>query len=140
MRTNDHTANSTTGQDLLLVEGDSLLADLTSFRLELLGYQLRVVSSAAEAQAQIDERKPDLLIVDNVLSDSDGIEFVSRLRSEFTPDVLPILVFSVDPSLETVERAFAAGGQAYLVKPFDPTVLEEKIRFLLSRKRMLVKG
>ena len=44
----------------------------------------------------------------------------------------PSSFFSLDPSLETVERAFHAGTQDYLITPFDPTVMEEKIEALLA--------
>ena len=122
------------GADLLLVEGEAILAELTSFRLELLGFQLRLVDCARDAQTEIDTRKPDLIIVDASLPDGDGMDFVSRLRAEFTADQLPALIFSIDPTLDSVERAFASGAQAYLVTPFDPTVLEEKIQLLLKHK------
>ncbi len=128
-----------TGADLLLVEGEAVLADLTSFRLELLGFSLRVVSSSLEAQQQIESRKPDLLIIDSVLPDGDGIDYVSRLRTEFTPEELPVLVFSINPTLDSVERAFAGGAQAYLVTPFDPTTLEEKIQVLLKSSTTFAK-
>lgn len=118
---------------LMLVEGEPILADLTSFRLELLGYQIQVVASAMEAMRAINDQLPDLLIIDSVLPDGDGIEFISKLRSQYSPEQLPILVFSIDPSLENVERAVLAGAQDYLVTPFDPTVLEDKIQLQLQK-------
>lgn len=117
---------------LLLVQAEPVLAELTSFRLELLGYQLELVGSGGEAIASIQKSMPGLVIVDTHLSDGDGIEWITRARSEFTADQLPILVFSIDPSLESVERAIHAGAQDYLITPFDPTVMEEKIESLLT--------
>lgn len=124
--------------DLMLIEGEPILADLASFRLELLGYQLRVYESLKTAQAAIDAGLPDLLIIDSVMPEGDGIEFVSKLRGMYTPAELPILVFSIDPSLETVERAIAAGAQDYLVTPFDPTVLETKVQSRLAERASLL--
>lgn len=124
--------------DLMLIEGEPILADLASFRLELLGYQLRVYESLKTAQAAIDTGLPDLLIIDSVMPEGDGIEFVSKLRGMYTPAELPILVFSIDPSLETVERAIAAGAQDYLVTPFDPTVLESKVQSRLAERASLL--
>ena len=54
------------GADLLLVEGEAVLAELTSFRLELLGFHLRVVDSTLLAQRAIDEQRPQLVIIDSV--------------------------------------------------------------------------
>ena len=109
-----------------------MLAELTSFRLELLGYSIELVGSGGEAIASIQKATPDLVIVDTQLPDGDGIEWIARVRAEYGADQFPIIVFSLDPSLETVERAFHAGTQDYLITPFDPTVMEEKIEALLT--------
>ena len=117
---------------LLLVLAEPVLAELTSFRLELLGYQIELVGTGGEAIASLQREQPELVIVDTKLPDIDGIEWISQLRADISADQLPIAVFSLDPSLETVERAFHAGAQDYLITPFDPTVMEEKVEGLLT--------
>ena len=117
---------------LLLVQSEPVLAELTHFRLELLGYQIELVASGGEATAAIEAAPYDLVIVDTALPDGDGIEWIAQTRSAQPADQLPIIVFSLDPSLETVERAFHAGANDYLITPFDPTVMEEKIESILS--------
>jgi len=117
---------------LLLVEPELLLADLTSFRLELLGYEIETVASGAEAKDRLRRGDVDLMIVDTKLPDGDGIEWLTELRLEIKPEEVPVLMFSLDPSLESVRRAFLAGAQDYLITPFDPTILETKIQHLLS--------
>jgi DNA-binding response OmpR family regulator len=119
------------GVRLLLVQAEPVLAELTSFRLELLGYQIELIGSGNAALASMQKELPNLVIVDTVLPEGDGIEWIARVRAEFTAEQVPIIVFSLDPSLETVERAFHAGAQDYLITPFDPTVMEEKIETLL---------
>lgn len=121
-----------TDAKLLMVQPEPVIAELTSFRLELLGYGIQVFEDSAKALSAIQKNLPGLVIVDTRLSEGDGIEWIVRLRDEYTVAQLPILVFSQDPSLETVERAFAAGAQDYILTPYDPTVLEEKIEKLLS--------
>lgn len=124
------------GSRLLLVESEPVLGELVSFRLELLGYEITLVNSGSEALVKARESLPDLLIVDTSLPEGDGLEWLSRLRGEFAAEQLPVLVFSLDPSLETVERAYHAGAQDYLITPFDPVVMEEKIETLLSSRNM----
>ncbi len=123
-----------TGAKLLLVQAEPVLAELTSFRLELLGYRIDLVQSGGEAISSLQQSLPDLVIVDTHLLDGDGIEWIARVRGEYAADQLPVIIFSLDPSLETVERAFHAGAQDYLITPFDPTVMEEKIEMLLTRR------
>ena len=120
--------------NLMLVHSEPVLAELTSFRLELLGYGIKVFRSAGEALGEIAKELPDLVIVDTTLIDGDGLDWLTRLRGEFTVTQLPVLVISHDPTLETVERAFAAGAQDYILTPYDPTVLEEKIERLTSSR------
>jgi DNA-binding response OmpR family regulator len=117
---------------LLLVQAEPLLVELTSFRLELLGYQLGVARTGEQAILSIQSEMPDLVIVDSALPDGDGIEWINRIRGDYRADELPVIVFSLDPSLETVERAFHAGAQDYLIVPFDPAVMEEKIVDILT--------
>lgn len=119
---------------LLLVITEPVLRQLTEFRLELLGFRVESVEDGAQATSLVSRALPDLMIVDTVLRDGDGLEWLARLRSEYPADALPAIVFSLDPSLETVERAFQAGAQDYLITPFDPTVMEEKIETLLLRR------
>ena len=124
------------GAHLLLVQKEPVLAELTTFRLELLGYCVERSETGADAQAAIARALPDMVIVDTVLPDIDGIEWIKRLRGDYAPEQVPVLVFSLDPSLETVERAFQAGAQDYLITPFDPTVMEDKIETLLASRVM----
>lgn len=119
---------------LLLVEPEPVLGDLTAFRLELLGYDITVVSEGGQAKDHLRRSSIDLMIVDTKLPEGDGIEWLTDLRLEFKPEDFPVLMFSLDPSLESVRRAFLAGAQDYLITPFDPIVLEEKVQKLLSNR------
>ena len=125
---------------ILLLQAEPILAELTQFRLELLGYNIELVAAGTEATAKIEQSAYDLVIVDTALPDGDGIEWIAQTRSAHTIDQLPIIVFSLDPSLETVERAFHAGASDYLITPFDPTVMEEKIESVLMRKTATAKN
>ncbi len=124
-------STSTLG-DLLLVEPEKNLAEIMGFRLQLLGYGMQVVRTGSEARSALTLRLPDLVIVDTKLPDGDGLEWLARIRHEWPQRDLPVLVVSLDPSLATVERAFHAGADDYLVSPFDPTVLEAKVHQLLQ--------
>jgi len=97
----------------LLVQSEPVLAELTQFRLELLGYKIELVGTGSEATSAIDQSTYDLVIVDTKLVDGDGIEWISQTRGSHPSDQLPVIVFSLDPSLETVERAFHAGANDY---------------------------
>ena len=117
---------------ILLVEDDPLLADITAFRLELLGFEVKTVESSEAAMDICEETRIDVIIVDLELAGMKGLELINQLQVSEIAHETPILVFSSDPSLDVVQKAFKAGAKDYLVTPYDPAVLEAKIERLLS--------
>ena len=118
---------------ILLVEEDEILSEITSFRLELLGFEVKVQRSAEDALGYIHESPPDLIILDLYLPGMDGVEMINRLQMDEGTAGIPTLVFSIDSDLNVVTRAHAAGADDYLVVPYDPAVLQEKIARLLNQ-------
>ena len=118
---------------IALVEQDELLADLVSFRLELLGHEVRIWHSAGEMLSAIGQCEVDLLVVDTFQPDMQGWEAIQKVRQSQSSEVLPILALSVDTDLSLVEQAFKAGANDYLITPFDPASLQAKTDQLLLR-------
>ncbi len=116
---------------LLLVESDELLADITAFRLELLGYDVTMADSGGAAFTMLESSLPDLIILDLHLADMEGLDMIDRLSNDARTSSVAILAFSIDADLDSVQRAYAAGARDYVVVPYDPAVLESKIESLL---------
>lgn len=117
---------------LLIVEEEATLAEVTAFRLELLGFSVQVARNAEEAWTLLKQQKPDLMIIDLKLPGVGGVALIEQLASENETAMIPILALSFDAELEQVQRAFSAGAADYLVAPYNPTVLEEKVEQLLA--------
>ncbi len=118
---------------VLLVEEDSVLAEVTGFRLELLDFDVETVVTAEAALAALDRELPDAIILDLTLPDMDGIELTNRLSNDPKTSQIPIMVLSTNADLNEVQRAHAAGADDYLVIPYDPTMLEQKLKALLGQ-------
>jgi DNA-binding response OmpR family regulator len=112
---------------ILLVEEDPILLEITGFRLELLGYRVVFQRTAESALEWLRDHNPSAIIVDQVLSGMDGIEFVNRLSNDTAMSEIPIMIVSTKSDLEDVQRAYNAGADEYLVIPYDPMVLEAKV-------------
>ena len=125
-------AMSDSTPQILLVEEDPILLEVTAFRLELLGYGVVSQQSAEGALEWLREHAPTLIIVDHVLSGMDGIEFINRLSNETRTSEIPIMILSTMSDLEDVQRAYNAGADEYLVIPYDPMVLESKVERLAT--------
>jgi DNA-binding response OmpR family regulator len=116
---------------ILLVEEDVLLLEITAFRLELLGYELIKTESAEKALEWLHDNLPALVIVDQFLPGIDGIEFLNRMSNDIRTSEVPVIFLSMNSDLEDVQKAFNAGADEYLVVPYDPVVLEEKVERML---------
>jgi DNA-binding response OmpR family regulator len=117
---------------ILLVEEDPLLSEITAFRLELLGYDVVKVSTAEQAIDCLQHDLPTLMIVDQTLPKMGGIELLNRLSNDVRTSEIPVIFLSTNAELEEVQQAYNAGADEYLVIPYDPTVLEAKVERLAS--------
>ncbi len=117
---------------ILLIEGDSTLLEITAFRLELLGYEVVSLDSAERATEWLRDQLPTLIIANHVLTGIDGIEFINRLSNDTRTSDIPIMFLSTNGDLDDVQRAYNAGADEYLVIPYDPLVLESKVERLAS--------
>jgi len=119
---------------LLLVEEDELLADITAFRLELLGYTALCMRSAKDAlQRLAQDPLPSILIVDTTLPDINGLELIEKLNAEERTHNIPIIALSVEADLDWVQRAHRAGAKDCLILPCDPAVLEQKVEKMVAK-------
>ena len=117
---------------ILFVEEDPVLLEITAFRLELLGYQVETQQSAERALEWLHDKLPALIIVDHMLPGMDGIEFINRLSNDTRTSEVPIMFLSTNGDLEDVRKAYNAGADDYLVIPYDPMVLESKVERLAN--------
>jgi CheY-like chemotaxis protein len=121
---------SDTSHQILLIEEDPTLLEITAFRLELLGYDVVTHQSAERALEWLTDHLPGLVIVDHVLPGMDGIELINRLSNDVRTSEIPIMFLSTKADLDDVQRAYNAGADEYLVIPYDPMVLESKVERL----------
>lgn len=119
---------------VLLIEEEPMLREITSFRLELLGYRVDCVESAEQALERLTDDLPDLMIVGHFLPGISGIELIDRVSNDIRTSAVPVMLLSPNADLDHVQRAYTAGAKEYLVAPYDPMVLQDKVRKLASRE------
>ncbi len=117
---------------ILLVEPEAIVAEVASFRLELLDYRVTCVASAEAALEEIGQSLPDLVITDLDLPGMSGMGLIERLTTDESTSGLKIMVLSIDADLSRVQTAYHTGARDFLVVPFHPEVLEEKVARLLA--------
>jgi two-component system phosphate regulon response regulator PhoB len=120
---------------ILVVEDEDALATLLHYNLEKDGYDVALASDGEEALMQIEERLPDLVILDWMLPKVSGIEVCRRLRSRPESRNLPVIMLTARSEESDRIRGLDTGADDYLTKPFSMSELAARIRAVLRRIR-----
>ncbi len=121
----------------LIVEDDHrLLASLKQI-LEREGYSVDVANNYTQADDKVFVEDYDLVILDWMLPDGNGIDLCKSIRAESI--TIPILILTAKGMAEDLEEGLDAGADDYLVKPFESVELLARIRALLRRKESFIK-
>jgi two-component system, OmpR family, alkaline phosphatase synthesis response regulator PhoP len=123
-----------TKADVLIVEDDAEIADLIRFHIEREGYRARVVRSGRDALEASLRRPPDLVILDIMLPDLDGLEVTRRLKREAPTSGVSILMVSARGEESDIVAGLELGADDYVTKPFSPRVLIARVRSVLRRR------
>lgn len=119
--------------NILAVDDDAEVLATVGRVLKNEAYNVTLASSAAQALRILDVQMPDLLILDIIMPEMDGITLCRQLRSDprFIP--LPILFLTAKGSTDDIVNGLDAGADDYVVKPFELAELRARIAALLRR-------
>ena len=118
---------------ILLVEDDSLLGKGVAAGLVQAGWAVDWVVDGLDAEAALRTNSYDSIVLDLGLPGIDGLTLLGRLRA--TKDSTPVLVLTARDTLADRIAGLDAGGDDYLVKPFELTELQARLRALLRRSK-----
>ena len=120
---------------VLVVEDEEALATLLRYNLEKEGYEATVAADGEEAMLAIDERMPDVVLLDWMLPNVSGVEVCRRLRSQRETRNLPVIMLTARGEESDRLRGLETGADDYVVKPFSMAELIARIRAVLRRIR-----
>jgi two-component system phosphate regulon response regulator PhoB len=120
---------------VLVVEDEDALATLLQYNLEKEGYSVAVAGDGEEALMLVDERMPDLVVLDWMLPKISGIELCRRLRGRAETRNMPIMMLTARGEESDRIRGLDTGADDYVTKPFSMTELAARIRAVLRRIR-----
>ncbi len=119
---------------ILLVEDDKFLSEMYVTKLTESGFETEVASDGPEALVKIEERKPDLILLDIVLPKMDGFEFLRLLKKNESLNAIHVIILSNLGQKEEVEKGLGLGADDYIIKAhFTPTEVVAKVKKILNK-------
>lgn len=115
---------------ILLVEDELDVLEANRVYLEQLGYHVSCASSLAQARMRVSEQLPDLVLLDIMLPDGSGLAFCAELREQ---TMAPIIFLTCLDSNADIIAGIEQGGDDYIAKPYDLTVLAARVKAQLRR-------
>lgn len=118
---------------ILIVEDEKDILQLVKLYLEKEGHRTVAAMTGPEGLAQVKAEKPDLLILDLMLPELDGLEVCKRLRSNPDTATLPIIMLTAKAEESDTVIGLELGADDYVTKPFSPKTLVARVKALLRR-------
>jgi DNA-binding response OmpR family regulator len=118
---------------VLLAEDDTDIRLLVTFKLEQAGHEVRAFGDGASALADARKHPPDLAILDVLMPGVTGLEVCRQLRGNPATAGVPIIMLTARVQPADVAAGREAGANDYIVKPFSPRELAERIQTWLAK-------
>ncbi|MCX7794744.1 MAG: response regulator transcription factor [Thermodesulfovibrionales bacterium] len=118
---------------ILIVDDDPDILRVLKANLELHNFSVLTAESCSSAKKFFSEKRPDLIILDIMLPDGDGVEICKEIRKK-APD-LPIIMLTAKDKLSDKIIGLESGADDYIVKPFETLELIARIRACLRRTK-----
>lgn len=117
---------------ILIVDDEAQLVDLIKMRLEKENFEVSVAYDGEEGLQKARSIKPDLIILDIMLPKVDGYMICSLFKRDKRYAQIPIILFTARSQEEDRQLGEKVGADAYIVKPYEPKTLLDKITELLK--------
>jgi CheY-like chemotaxis protein len=114
---------------ILVVDDEPFNVDFLAQELDDLGYDVVTASNGLEALEQAHAQRPDLVLLDIMMPVLDGFAVLERLKADDATRDLPVVVISAVYDLASIVRGLGGGADDWLPKPFEPVLLEARMRW-----------
>lgn len=116
-----------------IVEDDVNIREIESFSLKNSGYEVKEFECASLFWKSMQEKKPDIILMDIMLPDEDGLAIVNKLRQHTDTQKIPVIMVTAKSSELDRVKGLDIGADDYLVKPFGVMELISRVKALLRR-------
>ncbi len=118
---------------VLVVEDEEHIRQILEYNLKLDDFDVRVAENGVTALEKVRQNKPDLILLDWMMPEMDGLQILSELKNDSTTEDIPVFMLTAKGMMSDVGRALYEGANDYITKPFDPMELGKVIRGKLEK-------
>jgi len=126
---------NTNGNKILVVDDEQDIVTIIGKVLKKNGYEITTAKDGLECIDKVSREQPDLILLDNMMPNMDGPAALAKLKASKETQDIPVIMVTALADQEYITGAQKGGAVEYIVKPFDYTVLLEKIALVLKSKR-----
>jgi CheY-like chemotaxis protein len=123
--------------NILIVDDSPTVRSTIEWALTDQGYHVSIAQDGLEALAVLQQRQPDLLLLDLFLPFVNGIQICEFIRNHLGWKSMPIIIISGQASKADINRALNAGASNYLLKPIHDVALMETLRTYLPSETLM---
>ena len=120
---------------ILLVDDEEDILEFLSYNLRKEGFKIETANNGISALKKLNKFKPDLIILDVMMPEMDGIEVCENIRNDEKNDDVLILFLTARSEDYSELAGFSAGADDYITKPIKPKLLVSRVNAILKRKR-----
>lgn len=118
---------------IYVVEDDKNIREIETFALKNTGYDIRDFECAKDFFKELSQKKPDIILLDIMLPDEDGLEIVGKLRESVETKDIPVILVTAKASEIDKVKGLDIGADDYMTKPFGVMELISRVKALLRR-------
>ncbi|MBI3996081.1 MAG: response regulator [Candidatus Omnitrophica bacterium] len=122
-----------TGKKILIIDDTKDILFVVSRRLKSWGYEPLIAESGEEGLRIVEERAPDLILLDIMMPKMKGRDVCARLKANPKTAHIPIIFLTALGLADHIKAGMDLGAEDYIVKPFEPAELKERISIVLAR-------
>ena len=119
---------------ILIVEDELAIVELVSFALKAAGWEVDAVHNTADAWQYLQQKRPQVILLDWMLPDQPGLRLLSRIRGDRQFNTLPVIMLTAKSMEEDKVAGLDHGADDYITKPFSPRELVARIKAVIRRK------
>ncbi|MGH2909442.1 MAG: response regulator transcription factor [Solirubrobacteraceae bacterium] len=122
-----------TSKTVLIADDDEDILNLVRFRLERDGLRVLLARDGQQALQTARDERPDLCVLDVMMPKLSGLEVLAQLRRDPDTAAMPVIMLTARAHEADVTAGFDSGADDYVIKPFSPQELRQRVRAQLSR-------